>query len=54
MAAPNPNVLGKVLKAAEEDERLRFALRGVWGQNRMDPATWQRLQQVIREWRTLH
>jgi hypothetical protein len=46
-----PNVIGTVLKSAHKDERLRIALQGVWGQNRMDSATWERLQSSVREWR---
>jgi hypothetical protein len=51
LSRDGPNVIDKVLKFAQKDERLQMALQGVWGQNRMDPATWDRLQQSVREWR---
>jgi hypothetical protein len=45
-----PASIGPILSAAEGDERLRGALYGVWGENRMEPQVLARLQEARDRW----
>jgi hypothetical protein len=49
-----PKVIARVLKTANDSAKMRFALHGVWGQTRMDPDVWRRLQHAIQSWKTIH
>jgi len=39
-----------LLKAAETDAKLRLALAGVWGENRLESEVYRRLQEALARW----
>ena len=44
-------VIDRVLRQAERDGRLRVALQGVWGVDRMHPSVGQKLEEARRRWK---
>lgn len=40
------SVISLLTSAAEKNPRMKRALRGVWGKNRMDPLVWSEVQRL--------
>ena len=44
-----PEIIEEIEKVAAENERFRYLLSGVWGENSIDPAVWRRLQIILEQ-----
>jgi hypothetical protein len=45
-----PKVVDRILIEARSSPEMRIALHGVWGENRMDPSVWKKLQAALRSY----
>lgn len=43
-----PKVVDRILAEARQNTRMRAALRSVWGESRMDPDVWRRVQDAAK------